>query len=138
MRAMRLLASGPTVGGADEPSPVPLDAAVNLAPVGEVVVAALRAVDRGGTVAIDAIHLDRIPAFDADLPSWERSLRSVAKVTRADSRALVALAAGIAIRTETVAFVLDEANEALASLAAGRVAGTAVLRADPASARLPA
>ena len=71
------------VGGYDELPPVPLDAAITFAPAGDVVIAALRALDRGGTVAINAIHLDRVPEFSYDLLWWERNLVSVANYTRA-------------------------------------------------------
>ena len=115
-------------GGTHDPPPAPLDAAVTFAPAGEVVVAALRAVDRGGTVAVNAIHLDRIPEFPYELLWWERSLRSVANFTRQDAREFLALAAEIPVRTETEAYPLDDANQALADLAGGRVGGAAVLR----------
>ena len=115
-------------GGYDEAPPVPLDAAITFAPVGWVVLAALRAVDRGGTVAINAIHLDGIPAFDYDDLWWERSLRSVANVTRTDVAELLALAAEIPIRTATEVLDLDEANVALDRLERGDVAGSFVLR----------
>ena len=125
----RALALGAAwAGGTDEAPPAPLDAAVTFAPAGEVVVAALRAVDRGGTVAVNAIHLDRIPEFPYELLWWERSLRSVANFTREDAREFLALAAAIPIRTETAVYPLEAANEALADLAAGRVSGAAVLR----------
>ncbi len=125
----RALALGAVWAGdtADTP-PSPLDAAVTFAPAGEVVVAALRAVDRGGTVAVNAIHLDRIPEFPYELLWWERSIRSVANFTRRDAREFLALAAEIPIRTETEVYSLDAANQALADLAAGRVSGAAVLR----------
>ena len=93
-------------------------------------VAALKAVDRGGTVAVNAIHLDRIPEFPYEHLWWERSLRSVANFTREDAREFLALAAAIPIRTETQVYPLEAANQALADLAAGRVAGAAVLRID--------
>ena len=112
---------------ADTP-PAPLDAAVTFAPAGAVVVAALKAVDRGGTVAVNAIHLDRIPAFPYELLWWERSLRSVANFTRQDAREFLALAAEIPIRTETEVYPLAQANQALADLAAGTVSGAAVLQ----------
>jgi alcohol dehydrogenase, propanol-preferring len=100
---------------------------VTFAPSGDVVVAALRSLDRGGTVAINAIHLDRIPQLDyADL-WWERSLRSVANFTRADGREFLELAASIPIRTEIETFPLDQGNEALGRLAAGELEATAVL-----------
>ncbi len=117
-------------GGTHDAPPAPLDAAVTFAPAGEVVVAALKAVDRGGTVAVNAIHLDRIPEFAYEHLWWERSLRSVANFTREDAREFLALAAAIPIRTETQVYPLEAANQALADLAAGRVAGAAVLRID--------
>jgi propanol-preferring alcohol dehydrogenase len=115
-------------GGYDTAPPVPLDAAITFAPVGEVVVTALQALDRGGTVAINAIHLDGIPAFDYQHLWLERSVRSVANVTRADVVELLALAAAIPIRTTVEEHPLAEANLALRRLAAGEVAGAAVLR----------
>jgi propanol-preferring alcohol dehydrogenase len=92
-----------------------------------VVVAALHAVGRGGTVAINAIHLDGIPAFSYDLLWWERSLRSVANYTREDARAFLALAAGIPIRTEVAELPLADGPTALRRLRAGSLEGTAVL-----------
>jgi propanol-preferring alcohol dehydrogenase len=115
------------VGSYEDSPPVPLDAAVTFAPAGEVILAALRAVDRGATVAINAIHLDRVPQFPYELLWWERSLRSVANFTRRDAREFLALAAAIPIRTAIDPFPLDRANEALAALAAGGVDGAAVL-----------
>ena len=115
------------VGGYDEAPPVPLDAAITFAPAGEVVVAALRALDRGGVVAINAIHLDRIPEFDYDLLWMERQIRSVANVTRADVREFLAHAARIPIRTRTETFALADAEVALRRLRDGQVAGAAVL-----------
>ena len=115
-------------GGTDDTPPIPLDAAVTFAPAGEVVVAALKAVDRGGTVAVNAIHLDGIPAFPYELLWWERSIRSVANFTRQDAREFLALAAEIPIRTETEVYPLAAANQALADLAAGSVSGAAVLQ----------
>ncbi|MFH0750221.1 MAG: zinc-dependent alcohol dehydrogenase family protein [Chloroflexota bacterium] len=116
-----------SVGGYEDPPPAPLDAAVTFAPVGGVVVAALRAVDRGGTVAINAIHLDGIPAFPyADL-WWERSLRSVANYTRDDARAFLELAAAIPVQTRVEALPLASGADALRRLAAGTLDGTAVL-----------
>ena len=126
-RARALELGAASVGGYDDPPPAPLDAAVTFAPAGSVVVAALRALDRGGTVAINAIHLDGIPAFPyADL-WWERSLRSVANVTREDARAFLELAAAIPVRTEIEALPLDRGVEALRRLSAGALDGTAVL-----------
>jgi propanol-preferring alcohol dehydrogenase len=124
-RALELGAA--SVGGYDDPPPHRLDAAITFAPSGDVVVAALRAVDRGGTVAINAIHLDRIPSFDYDLLWWERTIRSVANSTRRDAVELLELAAEIPIRTTITRFPLAAAGEALAALKAGRVEGAAVL-----------
>ncbi|MDA8202175.1 MAG: zinc-dependent alcohol dehydrogenase family protein [Chloroflexi bacterium] len=114
-------------GGYDEVPPVPLQAAVTFAPAGSVVVAALRALERGGTVAINAIHLDRIPEFPYDLLWWERSIRSVANFTRQDAREFLALAAEIPIRTAVESLPLEEGNTALQRLEAGRVEGAFVL-----------
>ena len=115
-------------GGYGQVPPVLLDAAITFAPSGDVVVAALSAVDRGGIVAVNAIHLDRIPQFDYDLLWGERSLRSVANVTRADAREFLALAASLPIRTRTEVFDLLDANEALTRLHSGRIRGAAVLQ----------
>lgn len=114
-------------GGYDDPPPVPLDAAVTFAPVGSVVLAALRALDRGGTVAINAIHLDRIPEFPYEQLWWERSLHSVANFTRADAREFLELAAEIPIRTQTEVHPLADGGVALERLSAGEVGGAAVL-----------
>ena len=114
-------------GGYDEPPPVRLDAAITFAPSGDVVVAALAALDRGGVLAINAIHLDRIPQFDYELLWLERQIRSVANVTRADVREFLALAAEIPIRTRTEVLPLADADLALRRLKAGDIAGAAVL-----------
>ena len=115
-------------GGYDDKPPEPLHAAVTFAPVGSVVVAALRALDRGGTVAINAIHIDHVPEIAyADL-WWERSLRSVANFTRDDARELLALAAAIPIRPEREIHPLDDAGIALDRLSRGEVRGAAVLQ----------
>jgi propanol-preferring alcohol dehydrogenase len=114
-------------GGYDDPPPVPLDAAITFAPVGEVVIAALRALDRGGVVAVNAIHLDRIPEFPYRLLWWERQIRSVANATRRDAEEFVALAARIPVETVADPYPLAEANQALARLRRGEVSGAAVL-----------
>jgi alcohol dehydrogenase, propanol-preferring len=118
-----------SVGPYDEPSPA-LDAAVTFAPTGDVVVAALRDLERGGTVAVNAIHLDRIPAFSYDLLWSERAIKSVANYTRADAREFLALAARAGLRTSVQAFPLADGGTALAQLAAGDLQGTAVLLTD--------
>jgi propanol-preferring alcohol dehydrogenase len=107
--------------------PTALDAAVTFAPAGDVVVSALGALDRGGVVAINAIHLDHIPAFDYDLLWWERQIRSVANYTRADAREFLALASAIPIETEVREYPMERATAALADLKDGTTGGTAVL-----------
>ena len=115
------------VGGYDDLPPQQLHAAVTFAPVGSVVVAALRAIGPGGTVAINAIHLDEIPAFDYDLLWRERVLRSVANFTRRDAEEFLAVAAEIPVRAHVEVVPLADANGALARLRAGDVSGAAVL-----------
>ncbi len=115
-------------GGYDERPPVPLDAAITFAPVGWVVVRALESLDRGGVVAINAIHLDEMPAFDYQKLWLERQIRSVANFTRADAIEFLELAAEIPIRTEVQVYGLEEANRALLDLKEGRVHGAAVLQ----------
>ncbi len=117
-------------GGYDDRPPVGLDAAVTFAPVGSVVAAAVRALDRGGVVAINAIHLDGLPAMPYEDLWWERSVRSVANVTREDAREFLGIAARIGIETDVETHPLAEANLALARLATGELAGTAVLVMD--------
>jgi propanol-preferring alcohol dehydrogenase len=104
-----------------------LDAAVTFAPVGDVVIAALKACDRGATVAINAIHLDRIPQFSYDDLWWERSLVSVSNYTRQDAREFLALAADIPVHTEIEVYDLKDANIALENLSQGKIRGAAVL-----------
>ncbi|MGB6872159.1 MAG: zinc-dependent alcohol dehydrogenase family protein [Acidobacteriaceae bacterium] len=116
------------VGDATERPPVALDSAVTFAPNGDVVVAALASLRKGGIVAINAIHLDRIPQFDYDSLLWgERQMRSVANMTREDGRDFIALAAKIGIRPRTTVFPLEQVNEALAAVAGDRVDGAAVV-----------
>ena len=116
------------VGAATETPPERLDRAVTFAPAGDVVVAALAALRKGGVVAINAIHLDRMPAFDYDSLLWgERQLRSVANMTRDDARDFLALAEKIGLRPEARAYPLAEANRALAALAADEITGAAVI-----------
>lgn len=116
-------------GGYDRLPPVPLDAAVTFAPAGAVVVAALRALDRGATVAVNAIHLDGIPAFPYEDLWWERTIRSVANVTFDDVRSYLAVAAALPVRSSVEVVALDEANLALSRLRRGDVSGAFVL--DP-------
>jgi propanol-preferring alcohol dehydrogenase len=114
-------------GGSDEPPPVELDAAILFAPVGALVPLALRAVARGGTVVCAGIHMSDIPSFPYELLWQERTVRSVANLTRHDGEEFLALAAQIPVRTETETFPLEQANEALARLREGRLQGAAVL-----------
>lgn len=114
-------------GGYDRRPPVPLDAAITFAPAGSVVVAALRALDRGATVAVNAIHLDHIPAFSYDDLWWERSIRSVANVTFDDVRSFLQVAAALPVRSAVEVLRLDEANLALSRLRRGDVSGALVL-----------
>jgi alcohol dehydrogenase, propanol-preferring len=119
------------VGGADEPPPVSLDAAVLFAPVGTLVPPALAALDRGGTLAVAGIHLSDIPVLDYQRHLFqERTLRSVTANTRSDGEEFLAVAARIAIRVDTVAYPMERADAALADLAADRVTGAAVLHID--------
>jgi propanol-preferring alcohol dehydrogenase len=116
------------VGSETEKPPVALDRAVTFAPSGDVVVAALGSLRKGGVVAINAIHLDRMPQFDYDTLLWgERQLRSVANMTRADARDFLALAAEIALHPKVTVFSLDQANEAIMAVKADKVDGAAVI-----------
>ena len=124
-RARALELGATWAGGSAERPPVPLHAAVTFAPVGSVVVAALQALDRGGTVAINAIHLDLIPAFDYDDLWWERSITSVANVTRRDAREFLALAEEIGIHTNPIPYPLEDAARALGELEAGAIGAAA-------------
>lgn len=115
------------VGGVEDRVSAALDSAVVFAPSGQVVIAALGRLRRGGTLAINAIHLDRMPAFDYDLLYWERTMRSVSNSTRKDAEEFLSLAAAIPIRTHPVAYRLEQANEVLQALKRGRISGAAVL-----------
>ncbi len=119
-------------GGSTTLPPAPLDAAIILAPVGALVVEALRAVDRGGTVVCAGIHMSEIPAFGYDLLWHERVVRSVANLTRADGEGFMALAAEVPLRVAAVPYPLAGANRALADLREGRLEGAAVLVMDDA------
>src|SRR5437868_15382186 len=116
------------VGGETDKPPVELDRALTFAPSGDVVVAALASLRKGGVVAINAIHLDRIPEFDYDRLLWgERQLRSVANMTRADARDFLQTAAEINLRPKVTTFPLNQANEALAALKRDSIDGAAVI-----------
>jgi len=116
------------VGSETEKPPVELDRAITFAPSGDVVIAALSSLRKGGVVAINAIHLDRVPQFDYDTLLWgERQIRSVANMTRADGRDFLALAAQIGLRPKVTVFRLDQANEALIAVKRDAVDGAAVI-----------
>ncbi len=117
-------------GGSEDMPPERLDAALIFAPVGALVPAALRATAPGGTVVCGGIHMSDIPSFPYDWLWRERSLRSVANLTRRDAEEFLALAPQIPIVTETHQFALAQANEALAKLRQGTLTGAAVLVPD--------
>ncbi len=120
-----------SVAGATDAPPEPLDAAVLFAPAGELVPVALRALDRGGTLAIAGIHLTTIPPLSyADELFQERQVRSVTANTRRDGEELLHLAAQIPLRPQVTTYPLGQADQALADLAADRVTGAAVLVAS--------
>ena len=111
----------------DKPS-VQLDRAVTFAPSGDVVIAALSTLRKGGVVAINAIHLDRMPQFDYDQLLWgERQIRSVANMTRADARDFLQLAGEIKLKPKVTSFPLNKANEALLAVKNDSIDGAAVI-----------
>ena len=114
-------------GGSDETPPEPLDAAIIFAPVGALIPYALRAVRKGGTVVCGGIHMTDIPSFPYDVLWGERTLLSVANLTRADAGEFLALAPQVPVHTETTAYPLAEANEVLARLRLGGLRGAVVL-----------
>jgi alcohol dehydrogenase, propanol-preferring len=116
------------VGTETDSPPVALDRAITFAPSGDVVVAALASLCKGGVVAINAIHLDRIPQFDYDRLLWgERQLRSVTNMTRADARDFLALAAQIGLQPKVTVFPLDQVNDALIAVKNDAIDGAAVV-----------
>jgi alcohol dehydrogenase, propanol-preferring len=117
-----------SAGGADEPPPEPLDAAILFAPVGDLVPPALEALDRGGTLAIAGIHLSDIPSLDYQRHLFEeRTVRSVTANTRTDGEEFLAAAARFGIRVSAVPYPFEAADQALVDLASDRVNGAAVL-----------
>ena len=114
-------------GGSDEMPPEPLDAAIIFAPVGDLVPLALKAVRKGGRVVCAGIHMSDIPSFPYRLLWEERQLVSVANLTRQDGIDFLRLAPEIGIVTQTTSYPLNQANQALADLRAGRFEGAAVL-----------
>jgi propanol-preferring alcohol dehydrogenase len=114
-------------GDSDTAPPEELDAAIVFAPVGALVPAALRAVGKAGTVVCAGIHMSDIPSFPYELLWGERSIRSVANLTRRDGEEFLELAPRVPVRTDVEVFPLERANEALERLRAGRLRGAAVL-----------
>jgi propanol-preferring alcohol dehydrogenase len=110
--------------------PAALDAAIIFAPLGALVPQALAATRKGATVVCAGIHMSDIPSFAYSLLWGERTVRSVANLTRADGEEFFALAAELNIQTSPVGFALEQANEALAALRAGQFEGAAVLLPD--------
>ena len=115
-------------GGSDQTPPERLDAAIIFAPVGPLVPAALRAVERGGTVVCAGIHMSPIPSFSYEILWGERVLRSVANLTRRDAEEFLELAPKVPVKTRTLPYTLEQANDALNDLRAGRLQGAAVLQ----------
>ena len=115
-------------GSSDEAPPEQLDAAIIFAPVGALVPAALRAVAPGGVVVCAGIHMSEIPAFPYDILWMERSIKSVANLTRRDGEEFMALAPKVPVKTHVEEYRLEQANEALENLRTGRLSGAAVLR----------
>jgi alcohol dehydrogenase, propanol-preferring len=117
-------------GGSDELPPQQLDAAIIFAPVGALVPAALRALRKGGRVICGGIHMSDVPSFPYSYLWEERSVHSVANLTRSDAHEFLALAPKVPVRTETESFPMCQANDALDRLRAGRIRGAAVLVPD--------
>jgi alcohol dehydrogenase, propanol-preferring len=127
-RALAAELGADSVGGPADAPPEPLDGAVLFAPAGELVPVALRALDRGGTLAVAGIWLSQIPALDYAAELFEeRRLRSVTANTRRDGEEFLALADRLGVRATTAAYPMDAAPRALADLAHGRFGGAAVL-----------
>ena len=114
-------------GGADETPPEELDAAIIFAPAGALLPTALATLAPGGTVVCGGIHMSQIPAFDYDLLWHERSVRSVANLTRRDGEEFLALAPQVPVRTHVASYPLQAANQALDDLRHGRFTGSAAL-----------
>jgi propanol-preferring alcohol dehydrogenase len=131
-RELALDLGATSVGGAHDPPPEPLDSAILFAPVGTLVLPAMEALDRGGTLAVAGIYLTDIPVLTyAKHLFEERSLCSVTANTRHDGNEFLEVAARVGVRASTTAYPLDEADQALADLAGDRVNGAAVLMISP-------
>jgi len=114
-------------GGSNDTPPEPLDAALIFAPAGDLVPIALHAVAPGGVVVCGGIHMSDIPSFPYELLWRERTIRSVANLTRRDAEEFLALAPQVPVRTAVTPYALAQANDALAALRGGRLTGAAVL-----------
>jgi propanol-preferring alcohol dehydrogenase len=114
-------------GGSDIAPPEELDAAIVFAPVGSLMVTALRRVRKGGTIVSAGIHMSDIPSFPYRLLWGERKMCSVANLTRRDGEEFLAIAPKVPVRTEVEVLKLAEANEAMAKLRDGKLKGAAVL-----------
>jgi propanol-preferring alcohol dehydrogenase len=114
-------------GASEQEPPEPLDAAIIFAPVGEIVPQALRALAPGGTVVCAGIHMSDIPSFPYELLWHERSVRSVANLTRRDGMEFLELAPQVPVQTHVSTYPLERANDALCDLRAGRLTGAAVI-----------
>ncbi|HEX9012035.1 MAG TPA: zinc-dependent alcohol dehydrogenase family protein [Anaerolineaceae bacterium] len=125
-------------GASTDRPPERLDAAIIFAPVGPLLVEALKALDRGGTVVCGGIHMSDIPSFPYRLLWEERSVRSVANLTRQDGEELLAEAPAAQVRIAVEPFALEQANEALARLRQGKIEGAAVLKIKEERARMKA
>jgi propanol-preferring alcohol dehydrogenase len=120
-------------GGSDERPPEELDAAIIFAPVGALVPAALAAVRKGGTIVCGGIHMSDIPSFPYELLWGERTICSVANLTRRDAEEFMSIAPKVPVRTTTQTFRLEQANDALNQLRSGKLQGAAVLEIGGAS-----
>jgi alcohol dehydrogenase, propanol-preferring len=129
-RALARTLGAAWVGGLGDPAPGQVDRGVVFAPSGDVVVGALAHLRRGGTLAINAIHLDRIPEFPYRQLYWERTMRSVANATRQDAEEFLALATEQSLRVSVKSVRPQDANAALRDLKRGAIDGAAVLRFD--------
>jgi len=118
-------------GSSAEPSPELLDAAILFAPVGSLVPASLRSLERGGVVVCAGIHMSDIPSFPYSILWQERVVRSVANLTRADGEQFLALAPEVPVKTQVHPYPLERANEALEDLREGRFEGAAVVVVRP-------
>jgi alcohol dehydrogenase, propanol-preferring len=127
-RSMAASLGAKWIGKEDEKPPVLLDRAITFAPSGKVVLSAIASLRKGGVVAINAIHLDRMPTFDYDTLLWgERQIRSVANMTRQDARDFLKIASDLHIRPEVTVFPLEEVNKGLQAVKQETGHGSAVI-----------